>query len=54
MSCFRCKRTGEKICDAAEAEIRCMVCGFCERKAIKDQFEEGANDGMPKMPRQEI
>lgn len=30
MSCFKCKRTGEKICNAEEAEIRCMVCGFCE------------------------
>lgn len=28
-ACFVCVRTGEKICDAEEAELRCMVCGFC-------------------------
>lgn len=30
MPCFRCKRTGEMICDAEEAELRCEVCGACE------------------------
>lgn len=40
MACFKCKRTGEKICDAEEAEIRCMVCGYCEREAIKEECQE--------------
>ena len=38
MACFTCKRTGEKICDAEEAEIRCMICGgAC--KAPEDLIE---------------
>lgn len=32
MACFVCKHTGERICDAEEAEIRCMICGRCERE----------------------
>lgn len=36
MSCFICRRTGIRTCDAEEAEIRCMVCGFCERHPLPE------------------
>ena len=35
-ACFVCKRTGEKICDGEEAEIRCTVCGRCEAERLKE------------------
>lgn len=44
MACFQCKRTGEKICDAEEAEIRCLICNQCNidlKNAIKEEFKNG-------------
>lgn len=35
MSCHTCKRTGIRECNPAEAEVKCMVCGFCEREYVK-------------------
>lgn len=38
-SCHICKRTGVRTCDPEEAEIKCQICGFCEREAVKDAFK---------------
>lgn len=32
MSCHICVRTGEKTCDLEEAELKCMICGRCEKE----------------------
>lgn len=40
MSCHICVRTGERTCDPQEAEIKCLICGFCERQALKEEFKE--------------
>jgi hypothetical protein len=39
-ACHVCKRTGERTCDAEEAEVKCMVCGWCEREAVKGALED--------------
>jgi hypothetical protein len=36
MSCHICSRTGIRTCDAEEAEMKCHICGFCEREAVKE------------------
>ena len=36
MACMICRRTGERICDPDEADLRCMICGYCEREAADE------------------
>jgi hypothetical protein len=36
MSCHVCKRTGVRTCNSDEAEIKCTICGFCEREALRE------------------
>ena len=40
MSCHICVKTGARTCDPQEAEMKCMICGHCEREAIKDEFKK--------------
>ena len=40
MSCHICKRTGIRECDPAAADIKCELCGFCEREAIKEAAKD--------------
>jgi len=42
MSCHICKRTGIRECDPQAAEIKCVICGFCEQEALRDaiKYEE--------------
>ena len=35
MSCFRCKRTGEIICDPVQADLACEICGSCAAEEAK-------------------
>jgi hypothetical protein len=44
MSCHICKRTGIRECDPQEAEVKCMVCGFCEKEALREQIKAEARD----------
>lgn len=39
MSCHVCFVTGIRECNPQEAEIKCMVCGYCERQAVKDAMK---------------
>ena len=39
MACHRCIRTGVGTCDPSEAEIKCMICGFCEAEIKRKQRE---------------
>lgn len=41
MACFRCVQTGEIICDAEEADLRCAVCGACAAKEAAEERGEG-------------
>ena len=34
MSCHICVRTGERTCDLEEAELKCVICGWCGREAL--------------------
>jgi len=34
MGCHICIRTGERTCDPEDSELKCMVCGWCERQAL--------------------
>ncbi|MDD2899007.1 MAG: hypothetical protein PHI31_09870 [Desulfuromonadaceae bacterium] len=34
-----CKRTGIRETDQQQAEIKCLTCGFCEREAIREEFQ---------------
>jgi len=45
--CFQCKRTGERICNPVEAEIKCMICNRCEvERLLKEsrEAEDAARD----------
>mgnify|MGYP003352529576 CR=1 FL=1 len=42
MACFRCRMTGEIICDPEEAELRCEVCGCCLK--VEDKDEDDSED----------
>lgn len=41
-ACFVCKHSGQHVCNAEEAEIKCMVCGRCEaeKQLAKEEHEE--------------
>lgn len=39
MSCHICIRTGIRECDPAAAEIKCELCGFCEREALRKELK---------------
>jgi hypothetical protein len=41
MSCHICRRTGQRTCDPAEAEIKCMICGQCQNAPLTPS---GSND----------
>lgn len=43
--CHVCKRTGIRECDPATAEIKCTICGFCERQALREQFQNDRDPG---------
>lgn len=44
MTCHICRRTGQKTYSQEEAEIKCLICGYCElEKQIAEQ-EESKND----------
>lgn len=47
MSCHICKISGIRTCNAEEAEIKCEICGYCEREAVKEaarnEREENSN-----------
>jgi hypothetical protein len=34
-----CKRTGIRESESETAEIKCTICGFCEREAVREEFE---------------
>lgn len=38
--CHICKRTGIRECDPHEAEIKCMICGFCSKEDERQKREE--------------
>lgn len=40
-SCHICKRTGVRECDPEAAEIKCMLCGFCEAEKQCKERELG-------------
>ena len=40
--CHICKRTGVRTCDPKEAEIKCMVCGFCESDQKREAQKKAA------------
>jgi ribosomal protein L37E len=40
VTCHVCKRTGIRTCDYDEAEIKCMICGFCEAEKTRADREE--------------
>lgn len=40
MACHICVKTGIRTCDPEEAEIKCMLCGYCEREALKEAFRD--------------
>lgn len=42
--CHICQRTGVRTCDEEEAEIKCMICGFCEAEADRKRREAGEDD----------
>lgn len=39
VTCHICKRTGIRTCDEEEAEIRCMICGFCDAEKLRTERE---------------
>lgn len=38
--CHICKRTGIRECNPEEAEIKCTICGFCEREALREAVRD--------------
>ena len=32
MTCHICRRTGIRTCNEEEAEIKCLLCGFCDKE----------------------
>jgi hypothetical protein len=38
-ACHVCKRTGIRECDPEAAEIKCMLCGFCETERQRKERE---------------
>lgn len=37
-ACHICRHSGVRTCDPQEAELRCTICGRCEREAVAEQF----------------
>ena len=44
-ACHICKKSGVRTCCPEEAEVKCMICGYCEREAIKDEFKRESQVG---------
>ena len=53
MACHICKRTGVRTCDPYEADIKCLICGFCNKENIRiknlkngEDFENAKNNAL--------
>ena len=38
MSCHVCVKTGIRECDPEAVGVKCMICGFCEKEALREQI----------------
>jgi hypothetical protein len=38
-TCHVCCRTGIRECDPEAAEIKCVICGFCEGQKLREERE---------------
>jgi hypothetical protein len=40
-TCHICVKTGIRECDPEAAEIKCVICGFCEAEKLRLERENG-------------
>ena len=44
VACHICKTTGIRTCDKDEAEIKCMICGYCDAEKEREKQQESVGD----------